>query len=64
MSSSNVLFIIADGMQGQVLRPGQDCQTPTLDALAARGVRVDNAYTPLPTCSPAREMACSTPPTS
>ena len=51
----------ADGMQGRVLRPGHECLTPHLDGLAGRGVRVDNAYTPLPTCSPARARPRSSP---
>jgi arylsulfatase A-like enzyme len=54
MSQPNILLFITDGMQGRTVMPGHDCQTPTMDALAARGVRIGRAYTTLPTCSPAR----------
>ncbi|MDA0709611.1 MAG: sulfatase-like hydrolase/transferase [bacterium] len=50
----NILFLMADQMQGQVLRPGHVCQTPNLDKLARRGVRFERAYTPNAVCSPAR----------
>ncbi len=50
----NILLFITDGMQARTLLPGHDCKTPTIDALKARGVHITNAYTPLPTCSPAR----------
>lgn len=50
----NILLVIADGMQAGVLRAGHPCQTPNLDKLIARGVSLSQAYTPLPTCSPAR----------
>jgi len=53
-SRPNVLVLMADQMQAAVLRPGHPCLTPHLDRLAARGVRFDRAYTPSPTCSPAR----------
>lgn len=56
----NVLVIMSDEHQGRAMgcaaRP--DCpsfvQTPNLDALAARGVRFTDAYTPSPICVPAR----------
>lgn len=50
----NILFLMADQMQGRVLAPEHPCQTPVFDQLAARGVRVTRAYTPNPVCSPAR----------
>jgi len=50
----NVLILMADQMQGRVLDPEHPCQTPELDRLCARGVRVRGAYTPNPICSPAR----------
>ena len=50
----NLLLLMADQMQGRVLRLGHPCKTPHLDALAARGVRFERAYTPDPVCSPAR----------
>lgn len=50
----NVLILMADQMQGQVLRPGHPCHTPHLDSVARRGVRFDRAYTPNAICSPAR----------
>ncbi len=50
----NVLLFVADGMQAATVRPDSPCMTPACDRVAARGVRIDHAYTPLPTCSPAR----------
>ncbi|MBT3604489.1 MAG: sulfatase-like hydrolase/transferase, partial [Candidatus Latescibacteria bacterium] len=50
----NILLFITDGMQARTLMPGHDCKTPTIDALKERGVHITQAYTPLPTCSPAR----------
>jgi len=54
MSAPNILLFIADGLRGQALVPGAEAVAPHVRALAARGVQVANAYTPLPTCSPAR----------
>lgn len=56
MSSKNVMFICSD----QHARPVSgayghaQAQTPHLDALAARGTRFANAYTPSPICVSAR----------
>lgn len=50
----NILFLMADQMQGRVLEPDHPCKTPTFDRLAERGVRLTRAYTPNPVCSPAR----------
>ncbi len=50
----NILFLMTDQMQGRVLDPEHPCQTPTLDRLAGRGVRITQAYTPNAVCSPAR----------
>jgi arylsulfatase A-like enzyme len=50
----NLLILMADQMQGQVLRPGHPCRTPHLDRISQRGVRFDHAYTPNAVCSPAR----------
>ena len=56
MSKNNVLILCSDeharsalGCQGHPV-----VQTPTLDALAARGTRFTRAYTPSPICIPAR----------
>ncbi len=54
MSQTNILMIVADGMQAEAVDPGHACLTPTLDALAQRGIRFRNAHTTCPTCSPAR----------
>jgi len=54
MKRPNFLFFMVDQMQGRTLEPGHPCITPNLDALAARGVRITNAYTPNAVCSPAR----------
>jgi arylsulfatase A-like enzyme len=45
---------MTDQMQGRVLEPDHVCQTPNLDRLGARGVRLSRAYTPNAVCSPAR----------
>ncbi len=50
----NILFLMTDQMQGRVLDPDSPCRTPCFDRLAARGVRISNAYTPNAVCSPAR----------
>jgi choline-sulfatase len=56
MPKSNVLILCSD----EHARAALGCyghpvaQTPTLDALAARGVRFTRAYTPSPICIPAR----------
>lgn len=50
----NILLFVADGVQPGVVRPQSPCLTPACDRVAQRGVRVDHAYTTLPTCSPAR----------
>ncbi|MSQ73765.1 MAG: sulfatase [Betaproteobacteria bacterium] len=54
--TSNILFLLSDehdprvmGCTGHAL-----AHTPHLDALAARGVRFANAWTPCPICVPAR----------
>ena len=36
------------------MRPEHPCHTPHFDRLAERGMRFSRAYTPAPTCSPAR----------
>jgi len=54
VSAPNILLFIADGLRGQTLAPDSQVVAPNVRALAAGGIQVDNAYTPLPTCSPAR----------
>lgn len=53
-SPKNILFLMADQMQGRALQPDHPCQTPNADRLAQRGVRFNRAYTPNAICSPAR----------
>src|SRR5574341_884871 len=52
----NVLLIMTDQQQAAALScaGNVDVRTPNLDALAARGTRFANAYTPFPLCTPAR----------
>lgn len=52
----NILIIMSDEHQARAMGcAGHDfVQTPNLDALAARGVRFTDAYTPSPICVPAR----------
>lgn len=52
--ATNILFLMADQMQGRVLRPGHPCLTPCIDRLTERGVRFERSYTPCAICSPAR----------
>ena len=52
----SVLLITADEMRHDCMGVAGHpvVRTPHLDALAARGVRFTNAYTPYPVCVPAR----------
>ena len=54
MKRPNILFLMADQMQGRVLDPAHPCLTPNFDRLAAMGTRFTHAYTPNAVCSPAR----------
>ena len=49
----NVLVFLCDQLQAAAVN-GSDCHTPNLDRFAKTGVRFTHAYTPSPTCSPAR----------
>jgi choline-sulfatase len=53
---SNLLFILSDEHQRDIAGCYGDrvAKTPNIDAIAARGVRFANAYTPCPICVPAR----------
>ena len=54
--TSNLLVIMSDEHQARAMGCAGHpfVQTPHLDALAARGLRFTNAYTPSPICVPAR----------
>lgn len=54
--TSNLLVIMSDEHQARAMGCAGHpfVQTPHLDALAARGTRFSNAYTPSPICVPAR----------
>ncbi|MCB1995401.1 MAG: sulfatase-like hydrolase/transferase [Burkholderiaceae bacterium] len=56
MRRRNVIVIMSDEHDPRVMGCSGHAfiQTPNLDALAARGVRFPNAYTPSPICVPAR----------
>ena len=56
MTQSNFLVIMSDEHQARALGCAGHpfVKTPNLDALAARGIRFTNAYTPSPICVPAR----------
>lgn len=60
-STPNLLIILSDQHQAHALSCADHpvAQTPNLDALAARGTRFTNAYSPSPICVPARAaFAC------
>ncbi len=50
----NIILLMADQMRGDCLGIAghPDVKTPFLDALAAEGVRYENAYSACPTCVP------------
>lgn len=56
MPASNVIVIMADEHSRNIMGCAAHplVQTPNIDALAARGTRFTNAYTPSPLCVPAR----------
>lgn len=56
MTQSNFLVIMSDEHQARAMGCAGHpfVQTPNLDALAARGTRFTDAYTPSPICVPAR----------
>ena len=56
MKATNFLFLFSDEHRRSALGcyGSRVAKTPHLDALAARGTRFDNAYTPSPICVPAR----------
>ncbi len=53
----NILLLVSDQQRWDTVSAyglNEVCRTPHIDALAARGVRFDNAFTPTAICSPAR----------
>jgi arylsulfatase A-like enzyme len=59
MSSSkpNILLLVTDQQRWDTVSAyglNEICRTPHIDALARRGIRFDNAFTPTAICSPAR----------
>lgn len=62
---SNLLVIVSDEHQSRAMGCAiewanqLEIKTPNLDALAARGMRFTNAYTPSPICVPARAAFAS-----
>lgn len=61
MTRSNLLVIMSDEHQARAMGCAGHpfVQTPNLDALAARGTRFSDAYTPCPICVPARAAFAS-----
>ena len=56
MPKPNILLVMVDQLTSFVLNSygGTICQTPNIDALAARGTVFENAYCPYPLCAPSR----------
>lgn len=56
MKRPNIILLMADQLRGDCLGVAghPDVKTPYLDALAAEGVRFENAYSACPSCIPAR----------
>jgi len=52
----NIMLVMVDQLTSFVLKSygGSVCQTPNLDALAARATVFENAYCPYPLCAPSR----------
>jgi len=57
----NVLFIISDDLSAEALAcyGNQQCNTPNIDRLAARGVRFEHTYCQFPVCGPSRAALMS-----
>ncbi len=55
----NIVFLMADQMRADALGVAGNtfCKTPTLDAMAAEGVRFSNAYAPQALCTPSLLIA-------
>ena len=56
MNAPNILFVLADDMGAWAMgcAGNSEIRTPNLDRLAARGLRLTNAFCVSPVCSPAR----------
>jgi arylsulfatase A-like enzyme len=50
----NVVFVISDDLRTELGSYAGRAQTPTLDRLAAQGVRFERAYAQYPLCNPSR----------
>ena len=57
----NVVLVVADQMKWSALRMYSEIgiETPSLERLAAEGVRFEHAVTPPPLCAPARAVSVS-----
>ena len=56
MKKNNILVIITDQLSQKAIGTygNPEVNTPSIDSIAAQGIRFDNAYTPCPLCCPAR----------
>ena len=61
MSQPNILLIVTDQLRYDCVGSSgrYPVATPNLDRLASRGRRYTNAYSPIPTCCPARQTMLS-----
>ena len=60
-SPRNVVFIISDDLSAEVLScyGSPQCETPHIDALARRGLKLNHAYCQYPVCGPSRAALMS-----
>lgn len=61
MERPNIIYILSDQHNPEVMGANGDpyVRTPNMDALAAKGVSLDNCYCASPLCAPSRSALLS-----